>query len=300
MSLPQKDSNGMRTGEDNWMFIRALEVMGLCYASIGGTVAVQCKLVPPRPALYDGRVILFNVGDVAIDALRAELARFGEVAELEVQARAPEALARPPVSWRSLLPTLRWKLLLPRVGELRQVGSPVAKQAYVRFATHAQAEDCVATLRRENRALDFAYNATPYEARGWPTFEEGLAKLVVAHLGRLTARGHELPRRLQQAVLHPKLVTIDAYESHVCETSGDPKRLLRETTRAIGDSSRTRFTGKGDRDTVQRMLAEVEWVMKMALDEQMETMSEHEAVTLLLTESLNICADKHSFARQRC
>ena len=56
-----------------------------------------------------------------------------------------------------------------------------------------------------------------------------------------------------------------------------PQRVLRETSRAIGDTERTKFTGKGDREAVQGMLAELEWVMKTAFDQMLEVASEGEA-----------------------
>ena len=47
--------------------------------------------------------------------------------------------------------------------------------------------------------------------------------------------------------------------------------------RAIGDPARTRFTGKGDRQVVQQMLAELDWVMLTSVDQLMEVLSAHEA-----------------------
>ena len=73
----------------------------------------------------EGKIIVFAVKAEDEDALRAELARFGSVHEVEMG----------------------------------------AEQAHVRFATHTQADDCVARMKRW--PADYAYNATPYNGRGW-------------------------------------------------------------------------------------------------------------------------------------
>ena len=129
-------------------------------------------------------------------------------------------------------------------------------------------------------ADDGTYNDTPYDRRGWTRFEEGAARLVAAHVAQAAAqaRGEALPEKLELAVRAPKLVGIDAESGGVSEAGvADPRRVLRETTRAIGDERRTRFTGKGDRLIVQRMLAEVEWIVRMSFEQQMEVLQEHEA-----------------------
>ena len=132
-----------------------------------------------------------------------------------------------------------------------------------------------------------AYNLTPYDRRGWTQFEEGAAMLVAAHLRQL--KPSESPERLQRAMETEKLVTVTAAEVAVADMTppqasedkvlggATPQRVLRETSRAIGDTERTKFTGKGDREAVQGMLAELEWVMKTAFDQMLEVASEGEA-----------------------
>ena len=117
----------------NAMFGKGLEVMGLCYASIAGTAVLQLKDVPPRPAAFDGRIVLYAVhsaGDTEeqhaskAEALRAELVeRFGAVDEMK------------------------------RVGE----------NLHMRFAAHDAAERCIKALRTEHRAIASEYNTTAYD-----------------------------------------------------------------------------------------------------------------------------------------
>ena len=100
-----------------------------------------------------------------------------------------------------------------------------------------------------------------------------MATLVLAHLARAGARDSPLPERLQQAT-RPKLSEIDGDEARACEAADSPRRVLRQTSRAIAEA---RFTGKGDREAVQRMLAEIEWTMRTAFDQLLEVLTENEA-----------------------
>ena len=114
--------------------------------------------------------------------------------------------------------------------------------------------------------------------------------LVAAHLRQL--KPSESPERLRCALETEKLVTVaapaaaaaaaaDVVPSPASEDkdlgSRTPQRVLRDTSRAIRDTQRTKFTGKGDREVVQAMLAELEWVMKTAFDQMLEVASEGEA-----------------------
>ena len=132
-SLPQRDRTGERTEEEATVFKRALSVMALFYASLTGTSVLQLKDVPPRPAAFDGRIVLYTVhsaGDTEeqhatkAEALRAELVeRFGAVDEMK------------------------------RVGE----------NLHMRFGTHDAALRCVEALKTERRAIAFEYNTTAYD-----------------------------------------------------------------------------------------------------------------------------------------
>ncbi len=97
--------------------------------------------------------------------------------------------------------------------------------------------------------------------------------LVVAHLAQAGARDSPLPERLQQAT-RPKLSEIDGDEARACEAADSPRRVLRQTSRAIAEA---RFTGKGDREAVQLMVDELEWLMKTAFDQLLEVLTENEA-----------------------
>ena len=97
--------------------------------------------------------------------------------------------------------------------------------------------------------------------------------LVVAHLAQAGARDSALPERLQQAT-RPKLSEIDGDEARACEAADSPRRVLRQTSRAIAEA---RFTGKGDREAVQLMLAELDWLMKTAFDQLLEVLCDGEA-----------------------
>jgi hypothetical protein len=119
--------------------------MNKCYASICGTAVIQLKDVPPRPAEYDGRVTIFDLGPASADeeAVRTDLARFGNVVEFAV----------------------------------------VTGVATVRFASHDEAERCVVALQRESRDACLVYNATHYSRdcgepySGWCAYP-GLALLT--------------------------------------------------------------------------------------------------------------------------
>jgi hypothetical protein len=131
VSVPQKDDHGVRTAEELEVFKRALPVMNKCYASICGTAVIQFKDIPVRPAEYDGWVTIFDLHPSSADedAVCADLVRFGNVVEVSI----------------------------------------VGRVATVRFASHEEAERCVAALRKESREAGCVYNETCYSRdRGEP------------------------------------------------------------------------------------------------------------------------------------
>jgi hypothetical protein len=131
VSVAQKNAHGERTTEELAVFKSALPVMNRCYASICGTAVVQLKDVPPRPAEYDGRVTIFDLCPSFADEemVRADLGRFGDVVEAAVEGGVATA----------------------------------------RFASHEEAERCVAALCDESRGACCVYNATHYSRdRGEP------------------------------------------------------------------------------------------------------------------------------------
>lgn len=203
MSLPQKDVNGVRTADELEQFTRGLEVMSSCYASIAGTVVVQCKEVGLTDA--NTRTSARTAGSV-------------DLSEEETHEAA---------------------------------------------AAHAAAP----------------YNLIPYHRRGWPKFEEGVARLVVAHLCRFA--GAELalsePGRVALALPWPKLVEIDGQKRSIVLEESTPAQLLQETLGIVCDHERVCFCGRADRQLVAEQLVALEWIMRTALDEVLEVMCEAEA-----------------------
>ena len=136
-SLPQKDiakeAQGLppRTPEEAATMKRGLEGMGYLYASMCGTAVVQLKDIPPRPSEYNGRMIVFDEKysettsekDVVDD-----LERFG--------GHITEIAFRPTVTSATH----------------KQKG-----EAHVTFATHEQAERCIAALREVDRGAITVY-----------------------------------------------------------------------------------------------------------------------------------------------
>ena len=111
-----------------------------------------------------------------------------------------------------------------------------------------------------------AYNSTPYEQRGWCSFEGGVARLVVAHISAVVG---SLPEQLQAAeVRRPKLIEIGGAEAQPCEVVDTPAAVLQQTAHAIESAKFT--NGKTDCQLVQRMLTQIEWMDKVAMDELME------------------------------
>ena len=113
-------------------------------------------------------------------------------------------------------------------------------------------------------AVGANYNTRPYSDRGWPIFEEGVAKVVAAHLEAAAARG-PLPASL--TCVRAKMIHIDGDIALPYETKVNPWQHLREVQLVI---STIHFTGKGDRKEIQGMLAELEWIIKVAFDEVLE------------------------------
>jgi hypothetical protein len=130
--------------------------------------------------------------------------------------------------------------------------------------------------KREHDILDglAEYTLTPYAQRGWPRFEEGVAKFVAAHLARLEARGVQWPERLARVRESPKLRTIDGASAEPVQVNQRPSKLLQETMRAVAAAS---FQGKDvERSKVQTMLVNIEWQLRFAILEQMEKAAEGE------------------------
>ena len=114
------------------------------------------------------------------------------------------------------------------------------------------------------------WNATPYDERGWPNFEQGVARTAAAHvdrvvrdLGRRQQRVPELVRVAEGS--RPKLTDIsgDVPSPHVCAPTERPLSQLQATALAIEGAT---FTNDADRKAVQRLLFKLEWTMHEAID----------------------------------
>ena len=255
-SLPQKP----RTGLEAACFREVLAVMLLLYASMSGTAVLQKKAIPPRPAAYDGWLVLFDLGEHAATeaALKERLdgLQVGEVQELR----------------------------LARVD---------GGSAHVRLATHAQAVDAVAALREQRWCgAGLEWNDRPYDGeggRGWCIAEQGACMAVAVHVEAAVRQ------RQGGAGLAPHLARLAAsaegMRPKVIEISEDqPAVAVATTTEAAEEASRgsltwltgqrggvqlaaamraidaAHFTGKGDKATVHMLLAKLEFDIKTALE----------------------------------
>ena len=120
----------------------------------------------------------------------------------------------------------------------------------------------VAELRVTDVAADFAWNARPYDERGWPSLEQGAAATIAAHLAEVDARG-QLPKRFALAqASRPKLIDISNGVTTFPNIDSDPARQLDQAVAAINAAT---FTGKGDREVVTELLWSFHDVIKTGL-----------------------------------
>ena len=256
-SLPQKP----RTEEETRSFAAALQVMLSLYASVTGTAVIQCKHVPPRPALFDGCLCLYDElqeGEAA--ALRDELAGL-----LQGEGQ-------------------------PAVGCTVELVAAVAVHR-LRFDTHEQAERALGVLREQGRAADFEFNDRAYDGvggRGWCIAEQGASKAVAAHL--------KAARHSTVTAYSERFRVAEASRPKVCELNlsggalevelevvpertvfgacwprkrghaegATPSEYLSQALEAIEHAA---FTGKGDKPKVQLLLAKLEWLIRSAVEE---------------------------------
>jgi len=119
------------------------------------------------------------------------------------------------------------------------------------------------------------YNARPYHERGWPTFEQAAAKIVLAHITQRQQkkRGTEaLPPHVEQAVRSgEKLVVVDfilAGRPEEVKVRQSPEQLLKECMTKLLSAKATFFTGRGDRSQVVQMLTDFEDSIAVEFDEK--------------------------------
>ena len=157
-----------RTKSEKKQFDTALNEMGRCYASMAGTTVLQLKDVPEKATWgdeYIGRVNLTGLSGQSEEELSKMLGKFGDVKSCPINRTAGEAC--------------------------------------VKFASEDAAQRCIKEIReghderlkerlKERTGLKegndpginafSAYHDVPYDDRGWPTFEQGTARTVAAHL----------------------------------------------------------------------------------------------------------------------
>ena len=196
------------------------------FASITGTTVLQIKDVPPRPAQYDGLVMLFGVPkDTTEDDLAADAAEFGEVIECEIS----------------------------------------GDKGAVNFRLHSEAAEMVQqyALRRffgkekdkyKQIACHFAYDERPYEgadSRGWPGFEQAVCLAVATQLAWCEAKG-QMPQRFKLAQqTRPKVVDISGnIARHPCSLNS-PRKLLAD---AMTSMEEAKFTVNSDQDAAVAQL----------------------------------------------
>ena len=130
-----------------------------------------------------------------------------------------------------------------------------------------QAEAAVPQLQQEGWSVCLFYNTRAYDGkfgRGWTTLEQGAAMTSAAHLSAAERAG-QLSKSLSHAhTARPKLIDISGGQPNTVKTDADPRQLLIETSQAIANAV---FTGKGDREVVQQLLAEFDQTISQALAE---------------------------------
>jgi len=257
-SLPQKDiakeAQGLapRTPEEADTMKRGLEGMGYLYASTCGTAVVQLKDIPPRPSEYDGRMLVFDEKYSEMTSKKdviADLERFGgKITEIDIRPTVISATHK-------------------------QEG-----EAHVTFATHKQAESCIAALREVGRGACTVYNETAYSRdrgepfSGWCTFEEGVSKLAAAHWNvasrQATERSEVLPERLVRAnASRAKVIDISDEKESPVDVKESPETLLKQTNR---DLEIAQFVGKGESVQVTQLLEKLERSMNSAMAQATE------------------------------
>jgi hypothetical protein len=162
--------------------------------------------------------------------------------------------------------------------DLERFGGKITKiaikagEAHVTFATHEQAERCIAALREEGRGACTVYNETAYSRdrgepfSGWCTFEQGSSKLAAAHLNMASRQASvELPKRLKHAnASRAKVTDISGGQVRTVDVKESPVAVLKKTS---DDLEIATFVGKGEAETVKQLLAKLEWSMHMAMEQ---------------------------------
>ena len=156
----------------------------------------------------------------------------------------------------------------------RWADRPGAEYASVRFSfapgLESNFEAFVLALKKNIKAMDFWYNATPYLKRGWPTFETGAAMIVKSVIGDVFEDGNKSGEIAEAERAVPKLTYISdlrSIEYHAQSRSGrsSAKAEIDEVEFKLKNDLVT-FTGKGDKDKVLKLLNDFSKTIRDTID----------------------------------
>ena len=215
-SLPQPP----RTEAEEMLLATGMSAMAYLYASPFGTTVLRHRTIPKRPPELDGEMIVFVEGNEVTPeefiALSAELAKHGMI----------ENLRRGP-------------------GRLR-----------VRFESHAAAQAAVAAGVPGATAVLLLFNSMPYEDRGWPCFESGVAPEAI-----MRARCYDGLNSVL-ALLPPKIIDIDGLDGprvadeDEASFTGDDEGVGARIERVRASLKAATFMGRGDDEGVGFLYSE--------------------------------------------
>ena len=164
---------------------------------------IRHKLIPPRPASFDGKLVLLPPKGLAPS-----------------EADASAVLSR---------------VALADHGEVDVQASGDGRQWVVSYAQHSQAEAAVAALAEgleaQGGAMFAQWNARPYVERGWTTFESAVTTEVVARAAFFKKQRAALGR------LPPKLIEIDGDDGPAVAEEADVERMAAATATGDGGAS---------------------------------------------------------------
>ena len=147
----------------------------------------------------------------------------------------------------------------------RVVGcSIVGAHVHVRFDSHENALKAVADPKL---GCDLVHLDKPYDERGRCIAEEGIARVVIAHLKKSEEIGQLPSRFILAQARRPKLVYVgDDGEAQKCEVDHRPERALAKMRREL-EAKSAHFRGKDERDDVLMGVAQMEYLIDRSMDE---------------------------------
>ena len=140
----------------------------------------------------------------------------------------------------------------------------VGEHAHVRFESHESALKAVADPKLD---CDLVHLDKPYDERGRCIAEEGIARVVIAHLKKSEGIGQLPSRFILAQARRPKLVYVgDDGDARECEVDHRPERALAKMRREL-EAKSAHFRGKDDRDDVLMGVAQMEYLIDRSMDE---------------------------------